>query len=127
MRFTALILAVAAACITLAAAADTPDPAMTAGDLQQLCLGEDHVSQNVCRVYILGVTQGIAVGLGLAGHHSTGQRPCVPADISAEMLEQTVKTKLGDDLTVHPEDRHREASGFIAVVLAQTYACAKAH
>ena len=40
-----------------AARAVADDNAMTAGDLQQLCLGSDTTSKNVCRIYILGVVQ----------------------------------------------------------------------
>jgi len=34
------------------------EAAMTAADLKELCSGSDHVSRNVCRIYILGLTEG---------------------------------------------------------------------
>jgi hypothetical protein len=37
----------------LLTAARAAQPAMTAGDLAQLCDGSDHVSVNACRIYIL--------------------------------------------------------------------------
>ncbi|HYB32680.1 MAG TPA: Rap1a/Tai family immunity protein [Steroidobacteraceae bacterium] len=98
---------------------------MTAEDLQQLCTGEDHVSRNACRIYILGVTQGIALGLHLLGRDGHPARPCVPAGVSAEALERTVKEKLADDLTAHPQDRQREAAGFISAALAAAFPCSK--
>ena len=125
MRSIAMVLLTATALLTTATASE-PEPAMTAGDLQQLCMGEDHVSRNACRIYILGVTQGIAVGARLAGGAGAGGVPCVPAGISAETLEQTVKRKLGEDLARRPTDRDREASGFIGTVLVAAFPCQKA-
>ena len=46
--------------LLVAQAAAAAPQVMSAGDLQQLCAGADHVSVNVCRVYILGVAQGVA-------------------------------------------------------------------
>lgn len=98
---------------------------MTAGDLQQLCLGTDHVSKNACRIYILGVTQGIEVGLATAD--GKGRRPCVPGDTSAEALESTLKTKLDVDLAASPSNRDHDAARFIASVLAHAFPCSKPH
>ena len=132
MRQAFLVLTIFCAGLAGAQAAepaDTPmtaDNAMTAGDLQQLCMGDDHVSINVCRVFILGVTQGIAVGMDIATGKSAAQRPCVPKGTSAEALEETVKARLSEDLAAHPADGHRDASGFVALVLAEKYACRKA-
>src|ERR1700685_2682343 len=59
-------------------AASSAEQVMSAGDLQQLCAGTDHVSVNVCRVYILGVTEGITLGMNIAAGKTAGSRPCVP-------------------------------------------------
>ena len=96
---------------------------MTTGDLQDLCSGTDHVSKNACRIYILGITQGIAVGLQIADGKTKGGRPCVPASVSGDALEQKVTTKLGADLAASPANRELDASGFIASVLASAYPC----
>src|SRR5208282_5696554 len=85
--------------LTLAAAlfltaAIPAEPAMTAGDLAQLCSGTDHVSVNACRIYMLGVTQGIAVGMRMAGSSKAASRACVPPGISAGDLEADLKTRL---------------------------------
>src|SRR5579872_2968548 len=89
-------------------------PAMTAGDLEQLCTGTDHVSRNACRIYILGVTQGISVGLRMGGGAARGGRPCVPSGVSAEELEATVKQRLA---APEAATDSRDASGFIGEVL----------
>jgi hypothetical protein len=106
-----------------AANAAEEQPAMTAGDLEQLCSGTDHVSRNACRIYILGVTQGIAIGLRIAEGKNASHRPCVPATISAEALEETVKKKLAGLST--STERDRDAAGFIGSVLATAYPCTK--
>jgi hypothetical protein len=124
MRWIVVALITAAATLTTVSSAE-PEPAMTAEDLQQLCSGEDHVSKNACRIYILGVTQGIAVGVRMAGGGGAGGTPCVPPGTSADALEQTIKTKLARDLASHPADRTLEASGFIGSALVGAYACAK--
>jgi hypothetical protein len=40
--------------------------AMTAGDLQQICIGSSAESKAACRFYLLGITQGISMGMGIA-------------------------------------------------------------
>lgn len=96
---------------------------MTVSDLAQLCSGTDHVSRNACRIYILGVTQGIAVGLHMAGGAGRSGRPCVPAGIAADELEATVKKRLAMPAAATDS---RDASGFIADVLTTAYPCGKA-
>ena len=76
------------------AAADPAQPVMTAGELQQLCLASDTTSKNVCRVYILGVTQGMALGLEIADGKGPLKRPCVPATLSGESLAESVKARM---------------------------------
>ena len=115
-----LLLAVVLVVGATASRADE-DAAMSADDLQQLCAGTDHVSENACRIYILGVTQGVRVGISLAQHG--GARPCVPAGMSAEELQNFVKTRLTQRLAAAPADRSLDASRFITAVLASAYPC----
>src|ERR1700722_18563117 len=92
-----------------AAAAPPGPPAantVNAGDLAQFCVGSDHVSQNVCRIYILGVTQGVVLG----NARSAAPRLCVPADISAEILEEAVKTRIEAELHAHPEEASEDGA-----------------
>ena len=118
MRSLATILTAAAA-LTLTAAAPE-QPAMTAGDLAQLCSGSDHVSVNACRIYMLGVTQGIAVGIHMAAAASAASRPCVPPGISAEELEARLKKKLA---SLDADSGQRDAAGFIGAALAARFPC----
>jgi hypothetical protein len=122
MRAGALILTLLGTVLTTTPAA--AEPAMTAGDLQQLCAGTDHVSVNACRIYILGVTQGITVGLGMAGGRDRGAHPCVPPGVSAEELEQKIKAQLDRRLAASPADQNLDAAGFIGSALAQLFGCA---
>ena len=93
---------------------------MTAGDLAQLCTGTDHVSVNACRIYILGVTQGIAVGIHMAAAKTPAARPCVPPEISAEELEASLKNKLA---ALDSNSEPRDAAGFIGAALAVAFPC----
>jgi hypothetical protein len=108
-----------AAALALTAAAPE-QPAMSAGDLAQLCNGSDHVSVNACRIYILGVTQGIAVGIRLAAARSPVSRPCVPPGISAEELEATLKKKLA---ALDSDSEQHDAAGFIGAALGAAFPC----
>ena len=119
MRSPATMVAAAAALLLTAAAPE--EPAMTAGDLAQLCTGTDHVSVNACRIYILGVTQGIKVGIRLSAGRSGGSRPCVPPGISAEELEASLKKKLA---ALDADSGQRDAAGFIGAALAAEFPCA---
>jgi len=98
---------------------------MSAGDLQDLCAGSDHVSKNVCRVYILGVTEGITVGMRMADGKTSGGRPCIPDGVSGDLLEQTLKTRL-DDLTATSAKRRLDAAEFIGTSLVHAFPCARA-
>jgi len=107
-----------------AAAAPPAPPALntvTAADLAQFCVGSDHVSQNVCRIYILGVTQGVVLGNG----RSTAAQLCVTADITAESLEETVKARIEAQLRAHPAAAAEDGARFIVAMLGKAYPCAK--
>jgi hypothetical protein len=118
----------AAALIALAcggtAAADAPQ-AMTAADLRDLCSGTDHVSVNACRIYILGVTQGIHVGLDIAAGKGRSARACVTAETSAQALDETITQRLNAELSASPAHGARDAAAFIAAALSAAYPCAK--
>lgn len=118
MRSLATIAAAAA--VLLLTTAQASEPAMTAGDLAQLCTGSDHVSVNACRIYILGVTQGIAVGMRMAARKSPAGRACVPPGISAEELESTLKRKLAG---LDADSGQRDAAGFIGAALEAAFPC----
>ncbi len=124
MRSIAAALLIAAPLFLSApAASDAESPVITAGDLQQLCHDSDTTSKNVCRVYILGVTQGITLGMDIAAGKMKGGRPCIPAALSGDALELTVKSKLGEHLERVPADRALDASAFIAATMVAKYPC----
>jgi hypothetical protein len=117
-----IVTALCVAAGTLALPAHAGEAAMTAGGLQELCAGSDHVSRNVCRIYILGVTEGIAQGLSIAA--GKGSRPCIPEGVSAEQLEATVKSRLSEELSHIPARASSDAAAFLARTLAQAFPCA---
>ncbi len=107
--------------------ADPAQPVMTAGELQQLCLASDTTSKNVCRVYILGVTQGLAIGLNIADGKDTLSRPCVPSSLSGESLADSVKARIDRSLTSSPKDKDLDAARFVAKLATTTYPCRRAN
>jgi len=113
-------------CALGVAAAPPAPPALntvTAGDLAQFCGGSDHVSQNVCRIYILGVAQGVVLGLGTA--RSAPGHLCVPADITAENLEAAVKARIEAEVRAHPAVAAEDGARFILAMLGKAYPCTK--
>ena len=123
MRIIVTILVIATGMLTMSARAG--EAAMTAGDLKELCSGSDHVSRNVCRVYILGVTEGIAQGLDIAA--GKGRKPCVPDGVPAEKLEQTIKARLEEDLARSPARATADAAVFLSSALAKAFPCPGPH
>lgn len=121
MRITIIPLALAAGMLALPV--HSGETAMTAGDLKELCSGSDHVSRNVCRIYILGVTEGIAQGVSIAS--GKGPKPCIPEGVSAERLEQTVKARLEEDLSTSSARGSADAASFLAAALAQAFPCSR--
>jgi hypothetical protein len=117
-----IVTALCVAAGTLALPTHAGEAAMTAGDLKELCAGSDHVSRNVCRIYILGVTEGIAQGLSIAG--GKGSRPCIPEGVSAEQLQATVKARLDEELSHTPTRGTSDAAAFLASTLAHAFPCA---
>lgn len=116
-----ILTALGVAATLLAMPAPAAEAAMTAGDLKELCAGSDHVSRNVCRIYILGVTEGIAQGLTIAA--GKGSKPCIPEGVSAEQLEETVKSRLAKELSVSPARGTTDAAPFLASTLAEAFPC----
>ncbi len=128
MRSTILLL-LTFCCLTVgmpqSKRAASEDKAMTAGDLQQICIDSSAESKVACRFYLLGITQGISMGMSIADGKTQGGRPCVPDNLSASGIELAVKMKLGEDLMVFPDDRKLDASGVVGAILTSTFPCRK--
>ncbi|HXE67617.1 MAG TPA: Rap1a/Tai family immunity protein [Rhodanobacteraceae bacterium] len=105
------------------AVAQDKQSTMTAGDLAGLCSASDAESKLVCHSYILGVTDGIQLGMSIADGKTNGGRPCIPANLSGSALDLAVKEKLGADLMVYPTDKQLGAAGVIGAMLVTTFPC----
>jgi hypothetical protein len=128
-----MILLITLSCSTLVGTTQSKpftagdDNPMTAGDLEQICIGSSAEAKAACRFYLLGVTQGVHLGMSIAEGKTKGGRPCVPDNLSDASIELAVKTKLGSDLMVFPDDRKLEASGIVGAILVSTFPCRKPH
>jgi hypothetical protein len=76
MRSTALLL-LTLCCSTivgmpLSKHASADEKAMTAGDLQEICIGSSPESKTSCRFYLLGITQGLSMGIDIADGKTQG-------------------------------------------------------
>ena len=99
------------------------DSAMTAGELQKICYEPSNSSKASCRFYILGITQGLSLGLSIADSRNNRSRVCLPDDVPASKLEQVVKLNIAKLLANFPADRELDASGTVVAVLAKQYPC----
>ena len=99
---------------------------MTAGDLQQICSSQNPDVDAPCRFYIMGILQGVTIGIAMGDGKVTGGRPCIPDNVQDTTLERVVKAKLGADLMVYPQDKNLPASSFVGGVIANVFACNKA-
>ena len=111
--------------VTQSKRAPAEETAMTAGDLQQICIGSSAESKAACQFYLLGITQGISMGMSIAEGKTQGGCPCVPENLSASAIELAIKIKMGQDLMVFPDDRKLDASGFVGAILVSTFPCRK--
>ena len=85
----------------------------------------DTTSKNVCRVYILGETQGMAMGLDIADGKGSLSRPCIPGSVSGDSLAESVKARIERSLAATPQDKDVDAARFVAKLAATTYPCRK--
>ena len=99
--------------------------AMTGEDLRQICSDASREAKAACHFYILGITQGVTMGISIADGKTEGGRPCIPDNVPAQALEVAVKGKLGQDLMVFPEDKKLDAAGIIGGILISTFPCRK--
>ena len=105
--------------------ASSDEKAMTAGDLQEICIGSSAESKAACRFYLLGITQGVSMGMSIADGKTQMGRPCVPDNLSSAAIELAVKMKMGQELMVFPDDRKLDAAGLVSAVLVSTFPCRK--
>ena len=85
----------------------------------------DAGSKMACKFYILGITQGLDLGMLIADGKIRGGRPCIPENTSDSALELAVKIKLGQDLMIFPNDRKLNASGLVGAILVSVFPCRK--
>ena len=107
----------------LSANASAADGDFTLGDLRQVCQDPGKETHTVCRFYIFGVSQGIALGMDMADGKTKGGRTCIPDGTSSPALESAIKKRMGELLTVYPNDAKLEASGAIGALLVNLFPC----
>jgi hypothetical protein len=116
---------VAAGFLTAVGGTSHAAASMTVGDLKTICTEADAVSTTACRIYILGVAQGIGIGLAMADGKAEGKRLCLPDDMPSSTLVFAVKEFLGKDLMFYPKDKDLDASGFVGGALTAQWPCRK--
>jgi hypothetical protein len=105
---------------------------MKVSDLYKLCTSSDETDKSACRFYILGVFEGADL-VGSVGvqdrsgkfQEAKDKRFCIPEGLTGAAMELTVKTKMGQDIAVYPEDRDMPAISLVVGVIAQQFPCRK--
>jgi hypothetical protein len=102
---------------------------MKVGDLYKLCTSSTEADKSACTFYIWGVVEGAQLGGGTEQDKSgnfqeaKNKRFCVPEGLTTAAMELLVKTKMGADLAVYPEDRNLPAVSFVMAVIAKQFPC----
>ena len=96
---------------------------MTADDLQAMCVRADTGSNMACKFYILGMTQGVSLGMDIADKKTRGGRPCIPDGMTGSALELAIRVKMGHDLRLFPDDGKQDAAGLVGAILVNTFPC----
>lgn len=86
------------------------------GRLQTMCATD----RDSCSLYILGVTEGVRLGAGVA---NDARHFCIPDDVTQAELTEVVLRMGKVDLAAYPEDRSLPASSFIGAALVKNYPC----
>lgn len=106
---------------SLAAAPLRAADVMSAADLQEICHSSDTTSRNVCRVYLLGVSEGLALGIEIG--HGHGAPVCLAEGVSGEALQERLREHLDAHLARSPGDGAEPAARLIAHLMARAYPC----
>ena len=95
---------------------------MKLSDLRDICAGTDELPATACISYILGVTEGLRLGAGVAKDKA---HFCVPEGMSSQKMVLIVKKAMTADLAAFPQDKDMPAVSFVAASIQQAFPCSK--
>lgn len=93
---------------------------MTTADLISICGGSEEVTQNACKFYILGVTEGTSLAAGLAadkGHF------CIPEGVTATEMVLVFRRVVQQDIRAFPADLEMPAVSMVGAIMQREYPC----
>ena len=93
---------------------------MKLSDLRDICAGTDELHATACKFYILGVTEGLALGAGVAKDKN---HFCIPEGVSSQKMLLIVKNTMTADLAAFPQDKDMPAVSFVAASMQQAFPC----
>jgi hypothetical protein len=93
---------------------------MTAGELYSFCNSSDQAVKNVCRKYILGAVQGIALATAKANDKRTF---CMPDNMEEVQLVAIVQNTMRVDFAAFPQDRNLPAISIIFAAMIRAFPC----
>ncbi|MCE5232946.1 MAG: Rap1a/Tai family immunity protein [Mizugakiibacter sp.] len=94
---------------------------MTIGGLQKICSSQDSNAKMACRLYIVGIYEGITIGMNMADHNY--RHLCAPNDKRDAALEKIVMTDLNGNVKASPELRGKPAAEFVGMVMSMMFSC----
>jgi hypothetical protein len=126
VKFGAVLTILAFLFAGIALAEDVDRVTLSIGNLQKVCTATDSEAKAACSAFILGVSQGIALGMAIAdGKTVFNGRLCIPARTKTATIEMLVKDSIDRGLALHPEDREGEAAGLVGAILIKKFPCSK--
>jgi hypothetical protein len=93
---------------------------VSAGDLYDYCRDSHPVGQMVCKFYIMGAVQGIAL---TAAKLNDTRVFCIPDDIGDKQLVALYIKTVQNDFLLYPDDKKEPAISLIAAVVMQAFKC----
>jgi len=128
MKFARALTVLAFLYTDNALAADLNTASVSIGHLQEVCSATNDGDRASCRAFIMGVTQGIDLGMAIAdGKTAVKGRLCIPEHMKIATVELLIKDSINRGLAAHPEDRGGEAAGFVGAILMNKFPCPKSN
>ena len=95
---------------------------LSAGELRTYCASPDSELRRRCSFYILGVSEGLSLGVGLAKDSTI---VCMPPNMSEAQLVATFQ-RTADALAIaYPSDMQASAASIVSAALRHEYPCGK--
>lgn len=90
---------------------------LTGNELYSACNSDSPILKQSCGKYILGIAEGLRLGVSLAGRNGD----CIPEDVRESQLVLMVQKRMKEE----PQHLHLPAAALVAASITQVFPCPK--